>query len=143
VNKLPILQERTRTRNSTKIGQQLVVLPALAEMIVQACLTSGKLIKKKIKFSSFKEIQSGAVAKLYIGKGYLIYEEMRKYFPIYEEAVSHKWLCNGCSTLNFLIYEENFIFFFYQYKDYPLDSCCRGEGHRYCSQSYKGIKIKK
>ncbi len=38
---------------------------------------------------------------------------MRKYFPIYEEAVSHIWLCN-CSTLNFPIYEENFILFFYQ-----------------------------
>ncbi len=44
-------------------------------------------------------------------KGFLIYEEMRKYFPIYEEAVCHIWLCN-CSTLNFLIYEENSIFFF-------------------------------
>jgi hypothetical protein len=46
-----------------------------------------------------------------MGKGFLIYEEMRKYFPIYEEAVSHIWLCN-CSILNFLIYEENLIFFF-------------------------------
>jgi hypothetical protein len=36
---------------------------------------------------------------------------MRKYFPIYEEAVSHLYLCN-CSILNFLIYEENLIFFF-------------------------------
>ncbi len=44
-------------------------------------------------------------------KGFLIYEEMRKYFPIYEEAVSHIWLCN-CSILNFLIYENNFLFFF-------------------------------
>ncbi len=44
-------------------------------------------------------------------KGFLIYEEMRKYFPIYEEAVSHIWLCN-CSTLSFPIYDENFIFFF-------------------------------
>jgi hypothetical protein len=47
-------------------------------------------------------------------KGFLIYEEikkMRKFFPIYEKAVSHIWLCN-CSTLNFLIYEENLIFFF-------------------------------
>ncbi len=35
----------------------------------------------------------------------------RKYFPIYEEAVSHIWLCN-CSIRNFLIYEENFTFFF-------------------------------
>ncbi len=47
----------------------------------------------------------------YSTRGFLIYEEMRKYFPIYEEAVSHVWLCN-CSTLNFLIYEENLIFFF-------------------------------
>ncbi len=36
---------------------------------------------------------------------------MRKYFPIYEEAVSHIWLCS-CSILNFLIREENLIFFF-------------------------------
>jgi hypothetical protein len=39
----------------------------------------------------YKEIQSGAVAKSYMRKGFLIlmYEEMRIYFPIYEEAVSH------------------------------------------------------
>ncbi len=36
-------------------------------------------------------------------KGFLIYEEMRKYFPIYEVALQ---------VLNFLIYEENLIFFF-------------------------------
>jgi hypothetical protein len=36
---------------------------------------------------------------------------MSKYFPIYEDTVSHLWLCN-CSTLNFLIYKENSIFFF-------------------------------
>ncbi len=36
------------------------------------------LIKEKIKF-----------AKSYIKKGFLTYEEMRKNFPIYEEAVSH------------------------------------------------------
>ncbi len=62
-------------------------------------------------FLMFKEIQIGSVAKLYMRKGFLIYEEMRKYFHIYEEAVSHIWLCNG-SILNFLIYEENLIFFF-------------------------------
>jgi hypothetical protein len=50
------------------------------------------LMKKKIKFSSYtvqyKEIQSG---KSYMGKGLLIYGEMRKYFPMYEEAVSHTY----------------------------------------------------
>ncbi len=62
-------------------------------------------------FLIFKEIQSGAVAKSYMKKGFLIYEEMRKYIPIYEEAISHIWLCN-CSVLHFPIYEENLIFFF-------------------------------
>jgi hypothetical protein len=35
------------------------------------------------------EVQSGAVAKLFMRKGFLIYEEMRKYFPMYKEAVIH------------------------------------------------------
>jgi hypothetical protein len=30
-----------------------------------------------------------SVAKSYVGKGFLIYEEMRKYLTIYEEAASH------------------------------------------------------
>ncbi len=44
-------------------------------------------------------------------KGFRIYEDMRKYLFIYEEAVSHILLCN-CSNLNFPIYEENLFFFF-------------------------------
>jgi hypothetical protein len=40
-------------------------------------------------FLIYKEIQSGAVAKSYPRKGFLIYEVMRKIFPIFEEAVSH------------------------------------------------------
>jgi hypothetical protein len=36
-------------------------------------------------FLIYEEIQSGAVAKSYKGKGFLIYEEM----PTHEEAVSH------------------------------------------------------
>ncbi len=40
-------------------------------------------------FHMYKEIQKGAVAKSYMRQVFLIYEEMRKYFPIYEEAVSH------------------------------------------------------
>jgi hypothetical protein len=39
--------------------------------------------KEKKIFLIYKEIQNGAVAKSYIRKGFLIYEEMRKYFPIY------------------------------------------------------------
>jgi hypothetical protein len=33
-------------------------------------------------FFIYKEIQIGAVAKSYTRKGFLMYEEMRKYFPI-------------------------------------------------------------
>ncbi len=36
-----------------------------------------------------KEIQSGGVAKSYMRKGFLIYEETGKYFTIYEEVVRH------------------------------------------------------
>ncbi len=52
---------------------------------------TGHTDKKENKiFLIYKDIQSGAVAKSYMRKGLLIqYEEMRKYFPIYEEAVSH------------------------------------------------------
>ncbi len=68
--------------------------------------------KKETKiFLINKEIQIWSVAKSYIRKGFLIYEEMLIYLVIYEEAVSHIWLCNR-SRLNFLIYEKNLIFFF-------------------------------
>ncbi len=40
-------------------------------------------------FLIYKLIQSGAVAKSYMRKGFLTYEEMLKNVPIYEEAVSH------------------------------------------------------
>jgi hypothetical protein len=53
----------------------------------------------------------GAVAKSYMRRGFLIYEEMRKYLVIYEEAVGHIRHCDR-SHLNFLIYEANFVFFF-------------------------------
>jgi hypothetical protein len=40
-----------------------------------------------------------------------MYVEMRQYFPIYEEAISHIGLCN-CSISEFPLYEENLILFF-------------------------------
>jgi hypothetical protein len=64
-------------------------------------------------FLIYKEIQMGEVAKSYMRKGFLIYEEMQKYLTNYEEAVSHKCLCNR-SLLNFLMYKENSIFSVWQ-----------------------------
>ncbi len=40
-------------------------------------------------FLKYKGIQCGAVAKSNMKEGFLIYEELRKYFPVCEEAVSH------------------------------------------------------
>jgi hypothetical protein len=44
--------------------------------------------KRKQNVPHIKEIQMGSGAKSYMRNGFLIYEEMRKYFTIYEEAVS-------------------------------------------------------
>jgi hypothetical protein len=43
--------------------------------------------KENTIFLICKEIQMGAVAKSYLRKGFLIYEDMGKYLIIYEEAV--------------------------------------------------------
>jgi hypothetical protein len=51
-----------------------------------------------------KEIQNGAVERPCMTNGLLIYGEILP-FLIYDFA-------SNCSTRNFLIYEENFIFFF-------------------------------
>ncbi len=56
--------------------------------VMPLCYTYTHKKENKI-FLIYREIQSGAVAKSYMRKGFLIYEEMRKYFPNYEEAVSH------------------------------------------------------
>jgi hypothetical protein len=63
---------------------RLLASPCLSLMLLPT------LIKKEDQiFLIYKKIQSGAVAKSYIRKSFLIYEKMRKYFPIYEEAVCH------------------------------------------------------
>jgi hypothetical protein len=52
-------------------------------------MEANTLIKKIKKFFLiYNEIQVGAVAKSYMRTGFLIYEEMRKYIIIYEEAFS-------------------------------------------------------
>jgi hypothetical protein len=49
------------------------------------------LIKKENEiFLIDKEIQMGSVAKSYMRKGFLTYEEMHKYLTIYEVAVSDR-----------------------------------------------------
>ena len=66
--------------------------------------------KRNRIFLIYKETQSGEFAKSYMRKGFLIYEEMRKYFPIHEEALGHILLCN-CS-IHFWWGKIFFSFFF-------------------------------
>jgi hypothetical protein len=65
--------------------------------ILRICIKAHKREEANIRYTDekenqiflvSKEIQSGAVAKSYMRKGFLIYEDMLKYFPIYEDAVS-------------------------------------------------------
>ncbi len=73
-------------------------------------LQSSRLIKKENKtFLIYKEIQMGSGAKSYMRKGFLIYEEMRKYFAIYMEAVTHIWLCTWSLWISFLFYFYQFM----------------------------------
>jgi hypothetical protein len=51
--------------------------------------TSTLIKKEKEIFLMSKEIQMGAVAKSYMRRDFLIYEEIRKYLVIYEDAVGH------------------------------------------------------
>ncbi len=56
---------------------------------VQGCYRGICTDKKENNiFLLYKEIQMGAVAKSYMMRGVLLYEEMRKYLVILEEAVS-------------------------------------------------------
>ncbi len=55
------------------------------------CYMSSKCADKKEKkiFLIYKEIQKESGAKSYMKKGFLIFEEIRKYLVKNEEAVSH------------------------------------------------------
>ncbi len=80
-------------------------------------LNNGTCTDKKENqiFLIYKEIQMGLGAKSNMRKVFLLYDEMRKFFPIYVEVVSHMtYVTLHPIPLNFLIYEENFLFSFYQ-----------------------------
>jgi hypothetical protein len=64
------------------------------------------------KETKYKEIQVVSGAKSYMRKGFLIYEEMRNFFPTYEEAVSHICMTLHPIPLNFLIHEKILLSFY-------------------------------
>ncbi len=67
--------------------------------------------KKENKiFLIYKEIQIGSGAKLYMRTGFTMYEGMRKFFTIYEEAVSHIWLWSRSLWIS--LYMRNILFSF-------------------------------
>jgi hypothetical protein len=61
----------------------------------------------------YKEIPNGAVSKSYMTNGLLIYGEIFARFPhILGSPSSYIYDFATATALNFLIYEENLIFFF-------------------------------
>ncbi len=94
----------------TKQRVRLCVFLCTLSLPLRTYHSNSTLINKKLNFLIYKEIQMGAAAKPYMRKAFLIYEKMRKYLVIYEEAVSHIRLCN-CSLLNFHNITDNFISF--------------------------------
>ncbi len=70
-------------------------------------------------FLIYKEIQMGSVAKSYMGKGFLIYEEMPKYLTIYEEFVSHIWLCSRSNLISWYARKIWFSFFISAFSGAP------------------------
>jgi hypothetical protein len=50
----------------------------------------------------------GAVAKSYMRKGFLIYEEMRKYLVIYDFATNPFWISLHLRKICFLFYQCDF-----------------------------------
>ncbi len=73
-------------------------------------LHTGK--KEKKIFLIYKDIQMGAVAKSYMMKDFLIYEEKRKYLVKYEETVSHIRLCSVPFWIS--LYMRKILFSLYQ-----------------------------
>ncbi len=67
------------------------------------------IVRKKIKNPPKKYLEK----KSYMTNDLLTSEQIIAHFLIYQEALPHIWLFNS-SHLNLLIYEENFILFFYQ-----------------------------
>jgi hypothetical protein len=55
---------------------------------------------------------TGAVAKSYMRKGFLIYEEMRKYLVIFEEAVSPTYLTLQPPRICISLYMRKIFFSF-------------------------------
>ncbi len=93
-----------------------IIIKLLSDLFTSS-LTEGRevfvstLIKKKIEFSSYiRKFRRELLQSLI---WLTASSNMTKYLRIssYLEALPHIWLCNR-SRLNFLIYEENLIFFF-------------------------------
>jgi hypothetical protein len=70
--------------------------------------------KENEHFLIHKEVQMESVAKSYMRKGFLIYEEMRKYLTILRRPSIIYDFTTDPSDFPYILYEENLIFFFYQ-----------------------------
>jgi hypothetical protein len=85
--------ERAKSKLSTSSQRQNVKTCKLLFKSTVKCTSAFLTIlytskKEKKIFLINKEIQKGAVAKSYMRRGFLIYEEKRKYLVIYDFATA-------------------------------------------------------
>ena len=81
----------------------------------------------------------GSVAKSYMRKGFLIYEDMCKYLAMYEEVVSNVWLCNRYPS-EFPYIWGKFSFLFYQC---PVHHSIADEGYTTVAVSEQDFSARK
>jgi len=77
----------------------------------------------------YKEIQSGAVAKSHMRKSFLIYEEMRKYFPIYDFATASFWISSYMSKIWFSFLSVYVVPLGIPYTWWSVMVCCWKHGY--------------
>ncbi len=81
---------------------------------VYTAVIVSTLIKKR-NFPQIWGNSDGIGCKvIYEEGGFLIYEEMRKYFTIYEKGASPIWICTGFLWISLYVRKIFFLSFFYQ-----------------------------
>ncbi len=98
-------------------GQEIVLISKRKTLNAWDIRLSHTLIKKKTKFSSYSISgnSDGIRCKVIYEEGLpdILYEEIRKYFTKYEEAVSHIWLYTWSLWISLFRRKILFSFFYH------------------------------
>ncbi len=100
--------------------------------------------KENQVFLTFREIQSGAVAKSYMTNSLLIYGEIFAHFLIYQESLPHIWLCMLHSEFPYIWGKFDFLFYQCSVDDVSDKYRCRsdsGKGDSWNKKSCDNVPL--